>query len=182
RINGDLKVARYDVATSAFLAPEVIDGGDGADVGQYPSITVAADGKVHISYVDASHDNLLYVNLTDRVPEVIDDGYRIDGLTEDGLPKPVYHLVGDDSAIVVAGPALAVAYQDATVHELVLAVRDDTTGLWGREIVAGDEDPFAGGYGFYAAAEFHSTDVVMSTWVIDNFNFDVWVEIFRQPA
>jgi hypothetical protein len=182
RINGDLKVARYDVATSAFLAPEVIDGADGADVGQYPSITVDADSKVHISYVDASHDNLLYVNLTDKVPEVIDDGYRIDGTTEDGLPRPVFHLVGDDSGIVTSGAAIAVAYQDSTTHELRLAVRDAVTGTWKHDPIAGAEDPYVGGYGFYAAAAISGTEIVMSSYVIDNLDYDFWVEVFRQPV
>jgi hypothetical protein len=182
RINGDLKVARFDATAGAFAAPEVIDGADGADVGQYPSITVAADGKVHISYVDASHDNLLYVNLTDKTPEVVDDGYRIDGTTEDGLPRPVFHLVGDDSGIVISGVAIAVAYQDSTTHELRLAIRDAATNTWKSDAVAGDEDPYVGGYGFYAAAAISGTNVVMSSYVIDNLNYDFWVEVFRQPV
>ncbi len=181
RLHGDLKVAHFDLANNKFFTPEVIDGQDGHDVGQYPSITVAADATVHISYVDASRDNLLYVNLTDRTPQIIDDGYRIDGLTEDGLPRPVFHLVGDDSSIVTSGATVAVAYQDATTHELRLAVRDELTHAWKHDAVAGAEDPYKGGYGFYAAAEAAGPDIVMSSYVIDNLNFNFWVEVFRQP-
>lgn len=180
RVNGDLKIAYFDVANNAFLPPEVVDGADGADVGWYPSVWVSPDDVVHLSYVDAVRDNLLYMNLTDRVPEVIDDGYRIDGMTSDGLPKPVYHFVGDDSGIVVTGAFMAVAYQDATAHELLLATRQ-ADGTWARTVIAGAEDPFAGGYGFYASADFAGEDMVMSSYVMDQGEYDYWVEVFRQP-
>jgi hypothetical protein len=182
RINGDLKLAKFDLANNIWLTPEVVDGAGDHDVGWYPSIAVDASDVVHLAYLDAEHDNLLYVNTTDKVVEVVDDGYRIDGQTADGLDKPVYHLVGDDSGIVVVGATLAVAYQDATSHELLMAVRDGATGQWKHETIAGAEDPFAGGYGFYAAADPQGGDVVMSCYAIDNLEADYWVEVFRQPA
>ena len=53
----------------------------------------------HISYVDASHDNLLYVDTMNKTPEVADDGYRPgEEKTLDGLDSPVWHLVGDSSS------------------------------------------------------------------------------------
>ena len=181
RPNGDLKVATYDAAANAFLAPEIIDGAWGADVGWYPSITVGDGDSVHLSYVDAGRDNLVYINLTDRIPEIVDDGYRQEGTTADGLPKPVFHFVGDDSAVISKGALLAVVYQDATTHELLLAVRTSDGG-WNKFQIAGNEDPFAGAYGFYAAAEYNDEDIVMSTYVVHAGEYDQWVEVFRQPA
>lgn len=179
RQNGDLKVAVFDQGNNIFKDPEIVDGADGSDVGWYPSVAVSPDDTVHISYVDAGRDNLLYVNLRDRVPEIVDDGYRIDGTTPDGLPRPVYHFVGDDSGIVATGSVLAVAYQDATGHELVLATRDPATSAWNRETIAGAEEPFRGAYGFYAAAKLGGQHIIMSSFVVNQKEYDAWVEVFR---
>ncbi|MBI4510798.1 MAG: hypothetical protein HY698_14285, partial [Deltaproteobacteria bacterium] len=176
-LNGDLKVATWNKEAGRFNAPEVLDGADGSDVGWFPSIVVTDDDVVHVTYVDAKRDNLLYVNLKDRVPEVVDDGYRIDGMTSDGVPRPVFHLVGDDSGLVTVGGTLAVAYQDATTHELLLATRDQL-GKWSYKAIAGDEDPFAGAYGFYASAEATEDGVVMSSYVLHLKEKKSWVEVF----
>jgi hypothetical protein len=109
---------------------------------------------------------------------VVDDGYRIVGTTEDGLPKPEFHFVGDDSAVVLTTAGPVIAYQDATTHELLFAQRNGS-GLWEHITIAGAETPFEGGYGFYAAAKPDGEEVVMSTWVISQPTNDVWVEIFR---
>lgn len=179
RINGDLKLARFDAVSAVFSAPVVLDGGDGYDVGWYPSVGVDTNDTLHITYVSATHDDLLYINTADSLPEVVDDGYRIVGTTDDGLPKPEFHFVGDDSAVVMTTQGPVIAYQDATTHELLFAQRN-TNGLWEHETVAGGEDPFAGGYGFYVSAQPDSDEVVMSTWVISQPSNEVWVEIFRK--
>src|SRR5439155_20483043 len=116
----------------------------------YPSLFV--EGTVtHLSYVDASHDNLLYVNTNSLTPEVVDDGYRSkDEVTLDGLPAPVYHLVGDSSSMQVLQGQVLIAYQDSTALQLRFAARDPMTGKWTQKIVAGHATPFAGSYGFYA--------------------------------
>ena len=74
--------------------------------------------------------------------------------------------------MTAGGPVIA--YQDATWHELLLARQDDQ-GLWQHTTIAGDEDPFAGGYGFYISSEFSGQDVVMSTWVVDQSTGDAWI-------
>jgi MYXO-CTERM domain-containing protein len=181
RIGGDLKLARGNAQSGAFETPVILDGDGGHDVGWYPSLAIAADDVIHVTYLDAEHDNLLYMNTRDQVIEVVDDGYRVAGQTTDGLDKPEFHVVGDDSGAVLVGGTVAVAYQDATSHELLLAVRQPD-GAWKREVVAGDEDPFRGGYGFYASAEPQGGEVVMSTYVIDNHEYDFWVEVFRKAA
>jgi len=129
--------------------------------------------------VSASNDDLLYVNTIDRTPELVDDGYRLVGTTDDGLPKPEFHFVGDDStlALTVGGPYIA--YQDATSHEILMAHKDGE-GKWQHETVKGNEDPFVGGYGFYISGKPVDSDLVMSTWVVDQPESDAWVEILRE--
>ena len=174
RIAGDLKTARMQAG--AFGEPEVLDG-DGVDVGWYPGVAVDSSDQLHVSYVSASNDDLLYINTVDRVPQVVDDGYRLVGTTEDGQPKPEFHFVGDDSSLVMTIDGPYVAYQDATSHELRLA-HQDGSGNWLHEPVAGNEDPFAGGYGFYASAAANGGGLAISTWVIDQPSSDAWVELF----
>jgi MYXO-CTERM domain-containing protein len=176
RANGDLKLARLDAQGGAFTT-EVLDGGD--DVGWYPGLTIGDDGTVHVSYVSATHDDLLYINTMDRTRTMIDDGYRIVGTTEDGLPKPEFHFVGEDSNIVLSPSGPAIIYQDATTHELLFSMRDEN-GVWQRRVIAGDEADFAGAYGFFASAAKTGDEVVISNWVIDQPHSDQWVEIFRE--
>jgi MYXO-CTERM domain-containing protein len=177
RINGDLKMSQFDPVAGTFGAPVVLDG-TSSDVGWYPSVAVDGAGVVHVSYLSATSDDLMYTNTQSAAPEVVDSGYRLDGTTEDGLPKPVFHLVGDDSAVVLTTQGPVIAYQDATTHELLLSHKN-ASGNWEFVTIAGDEDPFVGGYGFYASATYDGQDVVMSSWVIDQPAFETWVEIFR---
>ena len=51
-----------------------------------------------------------------------------------------------------------------------------------HDTIAGDEDPFVGAYGFYASAAAAATEIVVSTWVIDQPRGDNWVELFRLPV
>jgi hypothetical protein len=180
RLNGDLKLSRFDPASGGFTAPVVLDGAD-SDVGWYPGLAVDSADTVHVSYVSASNDDLLYVNTADNLPVLVDDGYRIVGQTVDGLPKPEFHFVGDDSSVVITAAGPMIAYQDATWHELLLAHKD-ASGIWQHMTIAGNEDPFVGGYGFYATSAYDGSDVVMSTWVVDQPSSDAWVEIFRQTV
>jgi hypothetical protein len=176
RVNGHLKLARFDSIANDFVLETLDDVGD---VGWYPSVVVDGDNTVHVSYVDADNKDLLYINDLDRVSELVDDGYRLVGSTADGLPIPEFHFVGDDSSIVLTPDGLYIVYQDATTHELLVAY-PSLSGGWGRVAVAGDENPFVGAYGFYANGAFDGTDVTMSTWVVDQGNEDNWVELFRR--
>jgi hypothetical protein len=201
RINGDLKLAIFDAELNNFKTPIVLDGAaksftGNADVGLYPSVAVDGSDWIHITYEDATHDNLLYLTVADlgetiSLPEIIDDGYRIDGKTVDGLDKPVFHMIGDDSNILALGTLTMAVYQDATSHELLLATRDNATGLWNRESIAGAlEDPtkpydsYKGGYGFFARAVLSGKDLVMSSFALDLPSDDLthWVEVFRREV
>lgn len=185
RANGDLKVARFDVAAGKFAAPVVLDGSGGFDAGWSPSIAVDAQGVVHVAYVGATADDLKYA--TDAAgarPEVIDDGLRFNGTTVDGLDKPELHFVGDDASIVLTAAGPVVAYQDATTQELLVA-RKGSDGKWMHTSIAGATDPWPGGYGFFAASAVAGSQLVMSSWVINLPRTEVsnsnWVEVFTQP-
>lgn len=178
RLNGDLQLATFNLTEGTFNPPQTLDGSDGSDVGLYPSVAVDADDTVHVTYVSASNDDLLYVNTIDNLPEVVDDGYREAGTTADGLPRPEFHLVGDDSSLAMTDSGPVVAYQDATTHELLLAVRD-SAGVWQYRAVAGNEQDFNGAYGFYISSVFDGQDLVISNWVLHPGQNRVWVELFR---
>ncbi len=181
RANGDLKIARFNPMTSTWGAARVLDG-SGTDAGWSPTVTVDTNGVAHIAYVSATGDDLKYTTDATSAPkEIVDDGYRIVGISVDGLPKPEFHFVGDDATILVpAGGQPMVTYQDATTHELLLAQRG-TDGKWVRSSVAGNTDPWPGAYGFFASSVLSGTDLVMSTWVIHQPDNDNWVEVISRP-
>jgi hypothetical protein len=179
RLAGDLRIAMFDDGLDGFGPPFVVDGDDGSDVGLHPSVAVDDEGTISVSYVDAvGHDLLFFTLIPDAVPEVIDDGYRIDGETSDGLPLPVYHFVGDDSSLTTTGALTAVAYQDATSHELLYAVKSGVEWTWTS--IAGATPGAA--YGFFASSAIDGDDILLSTYVLDQPNSDSWVEVFRVPA
>ncbi len=185
---GELKESKFDTQTGQFGTALVLDGSGDLDAGWSPSVAVDDQGVVHVAYVDATHDDLVYT--TDEMNaarEIVDDGSRIVGTTVDGLPKPEFHFVGDDASLVLANATLLpmIAYQDATTQELLLATRTDDGnggGTWSRVSVAGATDPWPGGYGFFAADVLSGTDIVMSSWVVDQPNDDNWVEVFRRQV
>ncbi len=185
RANGDLKLAKFAPATGQFATPVVLDGVD-VDAGWSPSVAVDTMGVVHVAYVGSTKDDLKYVtDAPNAKPEIVDDGYRIVGTTPDGRPKPEFHFVGDDASLQLAGGRTPfIAYQDATTQELLLATK--TNGTWQRISVAGALDPWPGGYGFFASSSVRSTDLVMSTWVINQPAQDPldnnWVEILTRPT
>lgn len=179
RAKGDLKLAEPDGAGGFTIT--VLDGVD-TDVGWYPGLALDSSDVAHVSYVSADNDDLLYINSEALTPETVDSGYRIVGETDDGLPKPEFHFVGDDSAVVLSGIGPLVVYQDATTHELMYAAKNGS-GNWVFEPIAGNEETWAGGYGFYASGALQGENIVMSTWVVDQPGNQVWVEIFsRQVA
>jgi hypothetical protein len=179
RANGDLKYAKFDATGGTFQAPVVLDGATG-DAGWSPTVAIDAGGVAHVAYVGATYDDLAYIRSdAPSTIESIDNGYRIVGTTEDGLPKPEFHFVGDDATMIMTPSGPTVAYQDATTHELLLAQRNEVTG-WNHVTIAGAEDPFVGAFGFFASASTTPDQIVMSTWVLDLPNEDQWVEVFRR--
>lgn len=185
RTGGDLKLAVFDSTAQAFGTPTVLAGA-GADAGWYPAAVADGDDALQVSYVNASDSDLLFVTSAGGNPTIVDDGYRIVGQTDEGLPKPELHQVGADSDIVMSEAGPIILYQDATTHELRLA-QLDSAGAWTHAAIAGAEDPFTGGYGFYISAAVDNTgtagaQIVIATWVIDQPNASSWVEILRVAA
>ncbi|HZS38604.1 MAG TPA: hypothetical protein VFF06_17345, partial [Polyangia bacterium] len=185
RTRGNLRYVELDAATMkwgvpAILDGEAMDGSDTGDVGLYPSLTYDEQNVGHISYEDATRDNLLYVNIKDKTPEVVDDGYRpMDEMTQDGLNSPVYHLVGDSSSIAAASGAIVIAYQDSTVLQLRVAQLGQN-GKWTTQVVKGHNMPFAGSYGFYANLRIANRQGIISSYAI-NQHLDTplfYVEVF----
>jgi hypothetical protein len=82
--------------------------------------------------------------------------------------------------MVITPNGPTVTYQDATSHELLISQRNVAGGTWMRSTVAGAEATWAGAYGFFASCALTSTEIVISTWVIDQPNEDQWVEVFRR--
>jgi hypothetical protein len=180
RAAGELKLARFDATAGTFLAPEVWGGASG-DAGWSPTVGVDEAGVIHVAYVGATYDDLSYIR-SDAVGtvETIDNGYRIVGTSPDGLPKPEFHFVGDDATMIVTPSGPTVVYQDATTHELLMAQRTGAN-QWNRITIAGEEQPFAGAFGFFASGSKTAFDLVLSTWVIDQPTSQNWVEVFRRP-
>jgi MYXO-CTERM domain-containing protein len=178
RAKGDLKVAKWDAGMAKFDTAITLDGSDGVDVGWSPSVQVSPDGKVNVAYVSATTDDLKYIT-EGGMPEIIDDGYRIVGTTVDGLPKPEYHFVGDDAGLVLANGSPTVVYQDATTQELLLATKNENG--WTHQSIAGATQPWPGAYGFFASDALSATDLIMSSWVIDQPTGENWVEVFSRP-
>jgi len=178
RANGDLKLARYNAANSRFDV--TVAAGQNRDDGWYPSIAFDAQDVAHVAFQGADHDDVFYINTMTNQRELVDDGYRIVGTTPEGLPKPEFHFVGSDTQIVMTPTGPYVIYQDSTSHELLVATKDGTA--WMPTALAGNEQDFAGAYGFYASATLGGNEVVVSNWVLHQQLQDNWVEIFRLPT
>ncbi len=144
---GALSIAYYDRSRGALrLASELAAGGfstqvlDGdsaaSDVGGFPSMSIDAQGALHVVYVDAISDRLLYRRVENRTPvgepQVVDDGVRQDGL----------HPVGGSAAIFVqqteAASKLFAYYQDQRDLELVESSRELGGTTWTHRTVGTD--------------------------------------------
>jgi hypothetical protein len=186
RSTAALKMGTFNPTTERFDVVTV-DGGAGNDAGWSPSIAVDAVGKIHLAYVGAARDDLEYrkVSIPATPPEIVDDGYRIDGETPDGLPRPTLHFVGDDASLIISlGGVPVVTYQDSTSHELLIARRAEN-GEWKRTSVAGGEaagERFIGAYGFFAASAATSSTLHLVNWVLDPAADEQWVEVFERPV
>ena len=181
-------MSKFNPQSGQFGVATILDGTMNRDAGWSPSISIDPAGMVHVAYVAATHDDLTYMK--EGTPqEIVDDGYRIVGTTVDGLPKPEFHFVGDDASLQLIGGATPwIVYQDSTTQELLLGVKQQD-GSWSRTTLAGgvvQGQMWPGAYGFYAASSLRATDLVISTWVInqpaDNPYDDNWVEIFVRPT
>ncbi|HUJ57318.1 MAG TPA: hypothetical protein VLX92_02450 [Kofleriaceae bacterium] len=177
----ELKLAKFNPTSGQFDPAIVLDGGNGTDDGWNPSLQVDANGVSHVTYIDATTDDLKYV-VEQQPIEIVDDGYRIVGQTVDGLPKPTEDMLADTRLVLPPGNAdPLVVYQDSTTQELLLATRSQN-GMWSHVSVAGNTNPWPGAYGFFAKATLSNSNLVMSNWVVDLPTNDNWVEVFANPV
>lgn len=155
RAQGDLKLARQ---SGGSFTVTMIDGGDPlTDVGQFATARAAADGTLHVAYVDALADRLLYRTVAGDAPgalEVIDDGLRDDG------PHPV----GAGAALILDGDgAPRVVYQDQRTADTLQARR---AGTWSTMPL----ETGIPGFGFFTRLVAEKNQVWVSQFVYDRQN------------
>jgi len=151
RTQGDLKLATQS-ADKTFAVSFLDGNSSGTDVGQFCTAGFDAAGVLHVAYVDAIANKLLYRSVTNGTPaavEVIDSGDRNDG----------QHPVGPAS--LLAGDKIRVAYQDARTADLNLAIR---AGGWTSSVL---QNGFPG-YGFFP----HLASATDGTTYLSQFVFD----------
>jgi hypothetical protein len=145
-------------APGGAFAVSFIDGNDpSVDVGQFAAARLADDGTLHVAYVDAIGDRLLYKTVTGgaaaMVAEVVDDGSRSDGP----------HSVGAGAALILDGGSPRVVYQDQTTASTLQARRAST---WSHDnLMSG----FAG-YGWWPHLISDGTKIWLSQFVYDRQN------------
>jgi hypothetical protein len=156
REEGDLKMA---VGSPGAWQVSFIDGNDPAtDVGQFASAQLAADDSVHVAYVDAISDRLLYKHVAGgaapMTADVVDDGTRSDGPHSVGA--------GANLALDVNGNP-RIVYQDQQLADLEVATN---TGAWSHM----DLETGLAGFGFYPHQLFVDGKLYMTEFVYDRQN------------
>jgi len=153
---GDLKMA---VGSPGAWQVSFIDGNDPAtDVGQFASVALAADDSVHVAYVDAISDRLLYKHVAGGAvpmsPDVVDDGARADGP----------HSVGGGANLALdSNGAPRIVYQDQQLADLEVATNG---GSWAHM----DLQTGIAGYGFYPHQLFVDGKLYFTEFVYDRQN------------
>lgn len=129
---GNLMYAQSAEGSFATAPPEVLDGQrepeggsveDTGDVGRFVTMVVGEGDVVHVAYVDATRDRVLYRTGGAEGfggAEVVDDGVRGEAEASEHV------LVGDDASLVLLedGTPQAV-YMDATRHVAVVSQRPE---------------------------------------------------------
>ncbi|MBW2523093.1 MAG: hypothetical protein JRI23_02905 [Deltaproteobacteria bacterium] len=147
RLRGNLLVASNSGAGWNTVVVDGESGGlDTGDTGVGASLFIDGAGHYHVAYVDGLAEAVKYVFVADGVtpgtPEVVDDGYSVDGVVfPDGL-----HVVGDDTDVWSDGTIIRISYQDATAGTLRLATGtpDQTAHGWLLTVVG--QEGFAGAF------------------------------------
>lgn len=156
REQGDLKMA---TGGPGAWQVSFIDGNDPTtDVGQFATAELAPDDSVHVAYVDAINDRLLYKHVAGgSVPmtaDVVDDGTRADGPHSVGA--------GANLALDTSGNPRLV-YQDQNTADLEVATGP---GAWAHM----DLETGIGGYGFYPHQIFDAGKLYFTEFVYDREN------------
>jgi MYXO-CTERM domain-containing protein len=151
RTQGDLKLA---VAQGNSFSTSFIDGNNPAtDVGQFCTARFGDDGTLHVAYVDAQSDQLLYRSVTSGTPsstQVVDDGTRNDG----------EHPVGAYASLYAGSGKVDIVYQDEATADLLGVLGP---GTWTRN----DISTGMPGYGFFPRLASDGTGLWLSQMVYD---------------
>jgi hypothetical protein len=154
RTQGDLKLASEQAAGGA-LATAILDGGSTeTDVGQHVAAGFGSDGTLHVAYMDAIGDRLLYRTVSGSTTgpvEVVDDGVRDDGR----------HPVGAAASLLVDASGPRVVYQDQREADLWQARRSESG--WERRAISAD----LGGHGFFARLASDGKSTWLAQFVYD---------------
>ncbi len=153
---GDLKMA---VGSPGAWQVSFIDGNDPTtDVGQFATAALGSDDSVHVAYVDAISDRLLYKHVAGgAVPmtaDLVDDGTRDDGPHSVGA--------GANLALDQSGSP-RIVYQDQQNADLDVATNP---GAWTH---MGLETGLAG-FGFYPHQLYAGGKLYMTEFVYDREN------------
>jgi MYXO-CTERM domain-containing protein len=155
RATGALKMA-----AGPDFAVKAIDGGDGkVDVGQHLGAGLSEDGTLHVAYVDAVSDRLLFRSVKDgtaSMVEVVDDGLRGTGASRE------QHAVGAGAYVFLDGATPWVVYQDQTARSLEVATR---SAGWSRQTKAMGEGQKSRGF-YPQAVRFDGS------WVLLDVTYD----------
>jgi hypothetical protein len=156
REQGDLKMA---TGSGSNWTVSFIDGQDPTtDVGQFATVALGSDDSVHVAYVDAINDRLLYKHVAGgsvpMMPDVVDDGVR-------GTET---HSVGGGANLILDGAGHPrVVYQDQQLSDLELATN---TGSWSHsDLMQGPA-----GYGFYPRQVLSGGQLFFAELVYDRAN------------
>lgn len=160
REEGNLKMA---TGTAGNFTATLVDGmaaNTTTDVGQFCTVALGSDDSVHVAYVDAISDRLLYKHVVGgSVPmtaDVVDDGARAGEIGR--------HSVGAGANLILDGSGNPrVVYQDQTSHNLELATNG---GSWSHQ------DLLTGfpGYGFYPHQILAGGKLYLTEFVYDRQN------------
>jgi hypothetical protein len=151
RARGNLMFNQSAGRSFAATVPTLVDGetpegDDTGDVGWYPTLATDGAAGLHVTYVNATNDWLMYFALSGGSgrAEIVDNGVRGIGATSGRV------LVGDDSSIIVLDDGtIQVAYQDMSQHYVLVRQRTPAGSWVAPEVVAGNETPYDGAFGFY---------------------------------
>jgi MYXO-CTERM domain-containing protein len=121
-----LEIAVENGAGAGAYTVTKLDGETNGDRGMWARAGVDPAGTVHIAYVDALGDQLMYTTFAGApgTPEVVDDGQRNGERT---------HPVGAGATLIVNGGSPMIGYQDGMNADVYVATK---AGAWSTRVLA----------------------------------------------
>ncbi|MBU6162832.1 MAG: hypothetical protein KGO50_17080, partial [Myxococcales bacterium] len=174
--NGNLLLSSLLLGTeersSQIIDGQTVDGAgvvtDSGNVGLHPDLMFTSAGELVIAYHDATLHWLRTWTRSSNLIEIVDDGYRCFNFdtTVNACREVITSRVGGDP-VLFEGAGLEVLFQDATFHDLVTVPRTES-GWQSFTTQAGNEDPYAGAFGFYSNVVSDSRGRFFATYRFQN--------------